>query len=514
MPVRPALAVAGIVALVLVAAVAVARGMPPIVTSSDLAVTELHVELAARGELTTGPDSRFAWNHPGPLYFYVLAPMYAAAGHRAAALFTGAVAINLAAIAVIVWVASRVDRGVLPMVLALACVVLAWRLPRLLASPWTAHIPVLASLTFVTICAAIVSGRHRLLPLLMLAGSFITQTHVSYVPMVGVLSTMAIVSVIGRRGRESLTVIAFSAAVWLLVWSPALIEAARYGGGNLAALWRFFVAEAGASHSLSDALRYWSHALTGILRPDLQLPWGAHFSVGDSWWRLPLVMVQVMGLGAVSWRAFRKGRPAEGALAGCALTATAIGLWAISRIRGDVVDHELFGLVALGTLNMAILLGAALAPLRETWPAARVNAAAGIALAVCAFIGVRHFQAFTSFELRRSDTPRIPATYEILRSYFEQTGIARPLIRLEGDAASDGTAILLRLLQAGWTFTVEESGTSVFPPGFAATGSEDALVNISAREGIHLSIASRPGNVVLRDRHPLFVDVVRLLSPL
>jgi hypothetical protein len=43
---------------------------------------------------------------------------------------------------------------------------------------------------------------------------------------------------------------------------------------------------------------------------------------------------------------------------------------------------------------------------------------------------------------------------------------------------------------------------------FKKTGEEDALVNLSAREGIHLEFAARPGNVVIRDRHPLFVDVL------
>ena len=172
-----------------IAVVATARGMPPIVTSSDLAITELYTELATRGELLVGPDSRFAWNHPGPIYFYVLAPLYAAGGHRAAALFAAAVAINLAAILTLVWVVRRGDRGPLLLLVTLACLVIAWRVPRLMASPWTAHIPVLASLTFVVVCGAVVGGRHRMLPLLMLFGSFVTQTHLSYVPMVGVLSS-------------------------------------------------------------------------------------------------------------------------------------------------------------------------------------------------------------------------------------------------------------------------------------------------------------------------------------
>ena len=107
-----------------------------------------------------------------------------------------------------------------------------------------------------------------------------------------------------------------------------------------------------------------------------------------------------------------------------------------------------------------------------------------------------------------SGTVRIPATYDVLRGFFEQRGIVRPHFHLQGEATSDGVGIILRLLKAGWPVTVEEDGGSVFPPGFVRTGQEDAVVNVSAREGIHLELAARPGNVVLRDRHPLYVNVV------
>jgi hypothetical protein len=56
-------------ALMVIAVVVTARLLPPIVTSSDLAITELYTELATRGELLAGPYSRFGWHHPGPIYF-------------------------------------------------------------------------------------------------------------------------------------------------------------------------------------------------------------------------------------------------------------------------------------------------------------------------------------------------------------------------------------------------------------------------------------------------------------
>ena len=494
-----------------IAVVVTARAMPPIVTSSDLAITELHTELAARGELLTGPDSRFAWNHPGPIYFYVLAPLYAAGGHRAAALFAAAVAINLAAIFTIAWVVRRNDGGPLLVFVSIACLFLAWRVPRLLASPWTAHIPAFASLTFIVLCGAVSAGRHRLLPLLILFGSFITQTHLSYVPMVGALSSVAVATVIAQHRRRAAAVLAVSAGLWILLWLPTLIDAAMNDGGNLAALWQFFVAGGGASHSVSESLVNWGHALSGIVRADLALPWGGHFVVAPSGWQVSFGLLQVAGLGLVAWSSFKRHRRIEGGIAACAAVASMVGFWSITRIHGDIVDHELFGLVALGALNLAILAGAVarlVSPSSWRWHASLAMSACVAALTGCVLLGVEHLKDFTSFELRRNDTVRIPATYESLRGFFDQRGIQRPLFHLDGDATSDGTGILLRFLQGNRSFAVEETTTSVFGTAFRKTGREDALVNFSAREGIHLELAARPGNVVIRDRHPFFVDVL------
>jgi hypothetical protein len=497
---------------IVVSAVAVtARAMPPIVTSSDLAITELYTELATRGELLVGPYSRFGWHHPGPVYFYLLAPLYAAGGHQAAALFAGAVAINLAAIFMLVWVVSRAERGPLLALLAIACLVIAWRVPRLLASPWTAHVPVLASLMFVVVCGAVVGGRYRMLPLLVLSGSFITQTHLSYVPMAGVLSCVAGMSVIVEHRRKGGAVLAVSAGLWLLLWSPTLIEAAMNGGGNIAALWQFFVTSGAGSQTISESFATWSHALIGIFRKDLALPWGGHFVVEPSPWRAPLAVAQIIGLWFASWWHVRGHRRVESGVAACAALATMVGFWSTTRIRGDILDHELFGLVALGALNVAIL-GSAVA--RLFWPASRrwrehVAVSACIAaLLGCTLAGIQHLREFTSFELRRSDTARIPATHAIIRDFLEQRGIKRPLFQMHGDALSDGTGILIRFLQEGRPFAVGDPDTSVFGDMFRKTGQEDALVTLSAREGIHLELAARPGNVVIHDRHPLFVDVL------
>src|SRR5918996_5039388 len=44
--------------------------------AGDLAMTELHVRDIGHHEVLTGLHSRWDWSHPGPLQFYVSAPIY------------------------------------------------------------------------------------------------------------------------------------------------------------------------------------------------------------------------------------------------------------------------------------------------------------------------------------------------------------------------------------------------------------------------------------------------------
>jgi len=158
------------VLLVLSALVSVARSTPPIITEGDFALTELYTELAAGGRLLAGPYSRFGWHHPGPAYFYVQAPLYVLAGHRAASLFAGAAAVNVLALLGLAWVIGREGGRTLLAVVTGSCVFFAWRAGGLLASPWTGHVPVLPSLTFAVLCAATTASRPRLLPVALVSG--------------------------------------------------------------------------------------------------------------------------------------------------------------------------------------------------------------------------------------------------------------------------------------------------------------------------------------------------------
>jgi hypothetical protein len=100
--------------LVLIAAaslVAVARQAQPVSSVSDTAVIESYTLYASRARLLVGPYSRYGWHHPGPLYFYLLAPFSVLSGRLATGLNAGALAINLLSVIVIALVVRRIAGG-------------------------------------------------------------------------------------------------------------------------------------------------------------------------------------------------------------------------------------------------------------------------------------------------------------------------------------------------------------------------------------------------------------------
>ena len=119
------------------------------------------------------------------------APFYALSGHRAAALYAVALAIG-----------SCVDRrnrvGCLIRLASVAtCTVADLRLAPadrtvavVLASPGTPYLPVLACLAFITMAAAVASGRLSLLPLLAAFAS--SADHIGFVPTVIAVSIAVI----------------------------------------------------------------------------------------------------------------------------------------------------------------------------------------------------------------------------------------------------------------------------------------------------------------------------------
>jgi hypothetical protein len=510
-------AVAALAASGLLAVVVAAQHAPPIDTLADIGVEELYVLLASKGRLLVGPYSRFLWHHPGPLYFWMQAPIYVLSGDRGAALYAGAWALNVASLAVLAWVLARSDDGTAPALVTGACLVFAWRTRGLLASPWTAHVPVLAALAFVAIAAALAAGRVRLLPLAAGVGTFVVQTHVGFVPVVGVLSAAAAAIALLRYHQKERRWPwgGINATAWVLaaLWLLPVVEQLSQPNGNLARLWRFFVSTPAPSQPIGIAVADWSYALSGVLRPAVPLPWGGHFVVTGLAWALPVAAVQVLALGFVGLTAARSGRRFTASLAWFAAAASVVGLWSITEIRADVLDHELLWLTGLGAMNLGILVAAGLdvwwrvhVPLAYRRFASAAAAAAIVALAVPT--GHRDFDHLIALERSRPrDQATMSMTRDTIEQYIVQSHVMRPLFVLDPQVWNWASGAFIALERANHPFAIQTDWLPIYGDQYAPNGTEDAIVTVSGAAAFGRGGARRPKGTVILEYGPVHVDV-------
>jgi hypothetical protein len=285
-----------------------------------------------------GPYSRFGWNHPGPLLFWVLAVPYRVLGQSSSGMLLGAALVNavaVAGVAVLTW-----RRGRLPLVaaamagVAILCTHLG---PSLLRDPWNPSITVLPFALAVVLAWSAWDGDRSALPVLAFVGSFLVQSHIGFAALVVALWAIALVG-FGRGGRPLRRVLGWSAAVLAVCWLPVLYDQIA-GTGNLGDLVRYFVG--GSPESPAG----W-HTALGVLVKELGgvAPWlggderagfdGAMVTRDAGLVVVPLVVFATAL--AVAW--LRRARSAV-RLQLVVLAMTFVGFLSVARITGPAFAY-------------------------------------------------------------------------------------------------------------------------------------------------------------------------------
>lgn len=237
-----------LVSIPLIVAVAQRVGQQ-VVPVGDLAITDLAVRDVSRGHLTLlGPYSRYGWNHPGPAMFVLMAPFQWLSGGAAWGTILGANVLKALGIGLSIREGERLGGRAAAVVVA---VVLALSLAPLGAEfaidPWNPWIAVVFLPATVLGTVSVLSGhRWALLPLVFSA-SVMTQSHVGFVPIVGVIGLTAVALVVldrGARGRVLgagpwTPALLGSAALGFAFWVGPAWDAA-FGRGNVQAMYRYF----------------------------------------------------------------------------------------------------------------------------------------------------------------------------------------------------------------------------------------------------------------------------------
>jgi hypothetical protein len=189
-------------------------------------------------------------NHPGPLYFDVLA-VPARLFNSGAGIVFGVTLVNTLCVAGIAVFAYRRGGALVATVATATTATLAWTMgSQVLFEPWNPHSTMLPFLFYLVVVWSLASGDLIALPFAAVTGSLVVQTHLSYVLLVPLLGAFGIVGLVlwlrrERRGtdrwpaqrRRALLLAAVGGAVLGLCWVQPLIEQFTSGGrGNLTRL--------------------------------------------------------------------------------------------------------------------------------------------------------------------------------------------------------------------------------------------------------------------------------------
>jgi hypothetical protein len=405
----------------------------------DMAMTEFRVRdvgtrytplIGLPGRIGHFPDQG---SHPGPLSFYLIAPVYRLFGARAFGLLVGAAVVNVGAAWTALWIAGRRGGRRLQWgVAAFVVVALSWFGASVLTQPWNPYLPLVSFLVVLLATWSVLDGDHRMLIPQVIAGSLCAQTHVPYLLLSVVLIGVSIGYVVWQwwheRRRAPLISIAIAVGLTVLLWLPVFLDQLRHDPGNITMLRRHFL-------NPPEPPQGFRVGITTTLR---------HFDVVHLAWRLvtrssaPLdtlrdleggsavigLMVLLMWAVAAGWVVVRIRRGAGGdrrllRLHAVVAVAVALSVMSIARVFGKVWYY-----LSLWAWSIALLAVLAAVWTAVSWWEARsprrvrVSAAAFAIIAVATIAFVRDAALVRPPEdrLGRTLAALVPSTEAALRA--------------------------------------------------------------------------------------------------
>ncbi len=463
-----------------------------------------------------GRTSQFGWNHPGPLYFYLLAPLYALSGEKTIALHAGAFAINLLSLSAIVFTLLRYATPTVASATAAAMGLYLYRLP-IIASFWNPHIVILPAATFLVLCAAVAARHGWALPVAVLVGSFLVQTHVSLAPYVFVLASAALATALwpfksaATRDRSLLSSVAVSTALLLLLWLLPIVEQLSKSPGNLTRMLQFFGSPS-PGQELRTAFVVWGDTVCALFQRTLEVPMGSPLAIPAEGSTLPIVCaaLQLLLLAAVCVDAHRRQQRFDAALAAAGVLASLTVLWSLTQVKSLVGDYMVFWLSAIATLNWALIAGTVLTRLGSV----RLRALHEWTAVCASALVVWSFVDLGSVELRRARRPGLVPPHDSARVVklvseailddMQRHQVQRPLFHMTTREWGEAAGVLLQVYKRGSTPAVDASLARFFGEPLAPNGQEDRIF-VLADAAMHPTFMGRPGYEFLAQVDGMYV---------
>ncbi len=475
---------------------------PAAVPFGDVAVIELTTGTALRTPVLLGPYSQYGWHHPGPLQFYLHAPLYLAAGSSSLDLTLAALLVNGLALAAM-WRGLAAVPRVAAFAITAAVSVFVWRAGDLVGSAWNAHVIVIPLVTMTVLCAVGSLGSRMAMVGGVVTASLAMQSSVSVVPyavvVLGVMGILAMRAV--KRGGASSSAIRAAIGVGVLLWLPPIIKQLTGAPGNATRIWRFFATADSADRSFSESLFIWSDALTSAWRPEFTLAWGNAYVPRGSWSLVVLAGLLVIGTAGLAIRTRRE--PGLSRVCALASLGALLAWWSVTRIVGPVGAYQVFWIAAIGALLVGCLAAHAVTivargPAAVRYITALLGAVILVALAAASIGTVGRATDYASNQAAHGATRYVVAV-DTAR-HLVASGARRPRFHFSAVTWSQAAGIVLHAHRSGLDVTVDDPWVAVFGTPFASQGGEDVVLEVTTSCGDNDRIVARHDALCVYER--------------
>ncbi|UCH94212.1 MAG: hypothetical protein JSV88_28620 [Candidatus Aminicenantes bacterium] len=338
---------------------------------SDEATLELRVLNATRHIQYLGPYSRFGWNHPGPIYFYLLLPFYALFSMGTQSLYVGAVFINIVSLLTLLYFLFKSKNNYffyfMAFLLSLYIVyVLGF---NAFSTIWNPYVTILPFAAIIFMCTYLSLGNLKVLPLVALFSSFVVQTHVAYIPVLsGIIFISLLLCGLEKRrvsknsplekdgqkpGKETLKSIGITIGVLLVLWIIPIVETIKYPPGNLMQLVYYFMSST-TSHGLSESIA----AVSGAANAPLVKFLGLFFpgiSLSTTGSLLILFFIQLVLVTAAGIVLYRSGKKYQLHLLVFGLAGLIIAVISAMKITGPIYPYLIKWMSVIGFINWSVI---------------------------------------------------------------------------------------------------------------------------------------------------------------
>jgi len=454
----------------------------------DDATLETRVINAGRDVQYLGPYSRFGWNHPGPLYFYILLPFYQLFSMGAQSLYVGAAFINIISVLVLLFYLHKSENNYFFFITAFffSLYIFDFLGLHVFRNTWNPHVTILPFAAFIFVSAHLARGHLKVLPLSILFASFVIQTHIAYAPAAAVIFLVSILLYTLEKlkehkkikelfSKDRLKIILISAGLFIILWILPIIESLKNPPGNLLKLAYYFT-HSKVTHSISEAVTAVSNItnaplikLLDFLFPNLEL--------SSKILLIGLFLLQVLlaaGAGIYHWISENKY---QFNLLVFGLSGLIVSVISVTKITGEIHGYLIQWMSVIGFINWCTIFFTFFCLLAALFKKINIYShleafsskipmkkkkvlvyAVVVTIAVILFIRQQKPVYFAS-QIKRSET-RYKHVGEIsgaIRTYIEKNKISSFLLKPHHSLWTTEAGVVNQLFKSSVSFSLEDN---------------------------------------------------------